>query len=456
MFGWIHLFGDNEIAVRLPALIFGLSSIGVLFLLTKRWFSHNTAILASVLMSLSPVHIWFSQENKNNMLLMLFTLLSVYALQRAWEKNNSKRWSVFVSLCILSLYTNIFALWIITSLFLWIWYKIISGSYEHYFKNALRSTFFVGFFYLPQLISTLFQIGSLGRGYLRPFNPGELYKMFLIYLSHGNTIRTVSPYSDFALLFKQSWFYFILELFFALIVLYGLSVIYKTSKTYRIDMDDNKKSHKSINLLLFYFLIPPILLMTASLFYKQIYIERSMIIMLPPFLMILSHGALSLPWKKISVAMVMSLLLINTFALYNLWIVKSDEWTVYKQNPDWKSVTEYFHSEIGKVEGPFVIAQTSPSDVMQYYHKRYKTKGDKNSEFAQLKKLPVIHMRSFNKRLINQAVSENKNQLLYFIHNTYWSGKFKTINKAIVGTQDYRLIEKKIFKGINIYKYILR
>ena len=84
--GWIKLFGDSEIAVRLPSLLFGLASLGVMFALARSWFNRRIAFLSTILMALSPVHIWYSQENKNNMLLLLLTVLTVYGLQQAWTR----------------------------------------------------------------------------------------------------------------------------------------------------------------------------------------------------------------------------------------------------------------------------------------------------------------------------------------------------------------------------------
>ena len=92
MLGWIELFGDSEIAVRLPSLFFGLASLGVIFALARSWFNRRIAFLATILIALSPVHIWYSQEAKNNMLLLLLTVLTLYGLQQAWAED---RWQLF-------------------------------------------------------------------------------------------------------------------------------------------------------------------------------------------------------------------------------------------------------------------------------------------------------------------------------------------------------------------------
>ena len=62
---WIRLFGDSEISVRLPALLFGTSSIFLVYRLASLTTDKKTALMASFLMALSPVHIWYSQEARS-------------------------------------------------------------------------------------------------------------------------------------------------------------------------------------------------------------------------------------------------------------------------------------------------------------------------------------------------------------------------------------------------------
>ncbi|MBM3790570.1 MAG: phospholipid carrier-dependent glycosyltransferase, partial [Acidobacteria bacterium] len=83
----IDVFGDGEVAVRLPSLLFGIGSLALLFVLVDEWFDRRSAWTAAALMAISPVHIWYSQENKTNMLLLLLTLWTFYQLPRAWRRN---------------------------------------------------------------------------------------------------------------------------------------------------------------------------------------------------------------------------------------------------------------------------------------------------------------------------------------------------------------------------------
>ena len=62
MFFWIRLFGDYELSIRIPPLIFGILSIFLTYTLALRFTVKKGALLTSFLMCVSPVHIWYSQE----------------------------------------------------------------------------------------------------------------------------------------------------------------------------------------------------------------------------------------------------------------------------------------------------------------------------------------------------------------------------------------------------------
>lgn len=66
LFYWIEKiflsFGESELIVRLPALIFGVLAIPALYLVGRNWVPEKQALFASALLAISPYHIWYSQE----------------------------------------------------------------------------------------------------------------------------------------------------------------------------------------------------------------------------------------------------------------------------------------------------------------------------------------------------------------------------------------------------------
>src|SRR5262245_63242492 len=59
---WNGVFGDGELSLRLPPLLAGLACIPLLYWTGHRLVGQTAALWAVVLLTLSPVHIWYSAE----------------------------------------------------------------------------------------------------------------------------------------------------------------------------------------------------------------------------------------------------------------------------------------------------------------------------------------------------------------------------------------------------------
>jgi len=65
MFFWINLFGDAEMSIRLPPLMFGIGSIFLTYIIVLKNVDKKAALLVAFLLCVSPVHIWYSQEARH-------------------------------------------------------------------------------------------------------------------------------------------------------------------------------------------------------------------------------------------------------------------------------------------------------------------------------------------------------------------------------------------------------
>ena len=92
MFYWIKIFGDSEIAVRMPSFIFGMGSIFLTYLITLKYIGKRTALLTTFLLCASPVHIWYSQEARVYCATMFFLLLAVFSYYKIQESKNNNTW----------------------------------------------------------------------------------------------------------------------------------------------------------------------------------------------------------------------------------------------------------------------------------------------------------------------------------------------------------------------------
>ena len=55
---WVH----SDFSLRLPSALLGVATVLVLFYIGRLLFNQRTALLASLFLSLSTFHVWFSQE----------------------------------------------------------------------------------------------------------------------------------------------------------------------------------------------------------------------------------------------------------------------------------------------------------------------------------------------------------------------------------------------------------
>ncbi len=73
MHGVLQVFGDSEVALRLPSAVAGICTIPLLGLLTEEITkSRTTAAIAALLLAVNPLHLWYSQEARPYAVLLLF------------------------------------------------------------------------------------------------------------------------------------------------------------------------------------------------------------------------------------------------------------------------------------------------------------------------------------------------------------------------------------------------
>lgn len=84
---FVGIFGLNEWGVRLPAVFWGLMSIAGLFLLTRKLFNTNTALIAAFLLSVSPWHLQYSRASFEVTMLISLIIFGIYFFLVGLSKN---------------------------------------------------------------------------------------------------------------------------------------------------------------------------------------------------------------------------------------------------------------------------------------------------------------------------------------------------------------------------------
>jgi mannosyltransferase len=115
LFYWQRVFGDSEVALRLPSAIAGVAACGWMFLLGRRWLNTRVGINATLLLTTSWTAIYFSQEARAYSLLLLGSIvlteriLSIHQ-KAASEATPLRTIGLITFLCIAMSYLHYFGL----------------------------------------------------------------------------------------------------------------------------------------------------------------------------------------------------------------------------------------------------------------------------------------------------------------------------------------------------------
>jgi len=103
---WSAFLGSSEISIRFPSLIFGLLSIAMIYIVGQLLFDRWAALIASLFLSLSQFHIFYSQEARMYTLLNLLSLCSMVSFLLLLRTQKFLRIACYLLANTLLLYTH--------------------------------------------------------------------------------------------------------------------------------------------------------------------------------------------------------------------------------------------------------------------------------------------------------------------------------------------------------------
>lgn len=85
---FVQAFGQAEWVIRLPAALFGIALVPMIYLLGARVGGRTAGLLAALLIALSAFHVWYSLEARMYSLLALTACACAWALLRDAERQS--------------------------------------------------------------------------------------------------------------------------------------------------------------------------------------------------------------------------------------------------------------------------------------------------------------------------------------------------------------------------------
>ena len=112
----LHFFlrlGDSETVVRALSALVGCLTVPVLYALGQVLFDRAVGLFSALLLILSPLHLWYSQEARMYALVTFLTACSVYCLLLILRSNARLHWLGYVLSTTIALYTHYYAFFVL-------------------------------------------------------------------------------------------------------------------------------------------------------------------------------------------------------------------------------------------------------------------------------------------------------------------------------------------------------
>ncbi|MER7081381.1 4-amino-4-deoxy-L-arabinose transferase [Saccharopolyspora kobensis] len=88
----VEVFGFNRFAVLLPQAAAGVAAVFLLHRAVRRWAGEHAALLAALVLALSPITVVINRDNNPDTLLVLLVVAAACAMTRAFESRRATGW----------------------------------------------------------------------------------------------------------------------------------------------------------------------------------------------------------------------------------------------------------------------------------------------------------------------------------------------------------------------------
>lgn len=476
MFFWNKFFTDTEFSLRLPPLIFGLASLLLSYEVAKRIFDRKIALLTCFLLTISPVHIWYSAEARPYAGMMFFLLLALLAFVRLKEPVPLSRKTrvAWLSIYFISMLLGTFSHFYMAIPVLV--FSAISLVQKDSFQGEFLSINGIILFLLLCFLPFKHEFAGyfpLGASYLRQFSLWEAWLLFFNWFPTGNTISPI-PAGRFSWqqLLNQPGMLFYQFFFFALF-LKGMVTMMREAK--------NNKKISRFAVFGFLFSIPLFLLVVKTAGIRSTYIERSAYVALPFFFMTLARGVMPESKNLLSIFLLSGVVIISGLSTFGLF-QHTDACTVGPCKADWRSAARYLIEDIGSSKEKAAVVSLFHARSLPYYDSGF---GD-HIRLARLRRhLPrmlkmvqkIFGVENGVAYAFGREIEEVRNQLeiintekiailnfseitrkgylpyetVYAIH--YNPRRSMSVLIWLKRRPDFQFSGKKTFHGLNIYKF---
>jgi len=147
---WVLLFGRGEWSVRLLPALCGALTVPLVYRLGRKLFDGKTALVATLLAALLPLHVLYSRTGRMYSLVPLLSTLSMLLLWRIWTRGDRLAWFGWTAASVLLVYTHNWGVLFIVAENLWMGFEMLrEGRFRELWWRWLLAQVVVVALYLP-------------------------------------------------------------------------------------------------------------------------------------------------------------------------------------------------------------------------------------------------------------------------------------------------------------------
>ncbi|MCL1839807.1 glycosyltransferase family 39 protein [Candidatus Saccharibacteria bacterium] len=317
---WSGIFGSTDFGMRFMSVFFGAIAIVFAWQWLKRKFGVKPALLATFLMTVSPMLIRYGQEMRMYTMAAAIIFGSTYVLQLAVDTKKRKYWIIYGVLMALGMWTHYFTALIFLAHLAYLIYVYRKKIFQ---KNIIMSYVLAVVLYIPWLPAFLAQSNEVQKGF---------------WIAAPN-MTTVTDYATMSFLYRNStdttgWL-----LVFMLVLLGCLIFLVR------------KLDRKAMVLKLMAF-VPPVLLLLVSMPpFTPMFVDRYTIYSMICLALIVGIGIMTIKFRRKIVPVLLAVVFIgaSVVGVVNVYSVGNFNF-VTNSRSDAKSLFEYvvLNSEVGQ------------------------------------------------------------------------------------------------------------
>lgn len=396
--------GQSEEIARLPSAIFGVLAVPLAYRVGRLCFGQKVGLVSAFFLSLSPFHLWYSQETRMYTMVTFFVLGSIYFFIRATRENTWTSWVGLVIFSALAYGIHYFALQIAMVQFAFILcrFQILHRAFRKWaICQGLAFLPLIPWLtaYFSQDVVALGGIGSIAR----PTLLAPLQTLWAFSSNYGGSLTPATLISLFP---------------FCLVLLQSLLA--------------SEPTHRDHKLFLTLWLGLPIMVTWLISQRRPIYRPRYLIVILPAYLILLGYGVMSVPYRISKWVLAITLVAIMASSSIRIYFDPA----FLKQ--DWRGVANYVQS---CAQANDVIAVERFEDIAAF---KYYYKGDLELVTADSGQ----SLREFEKSI-------ERYERLWLIYHRPTSDQPDSNTKRWLNIHQKDVLEKKDLPGLHIILYQL-